>query len=302
MRSPALRRLPIACVVVCALGAALVASALGSDRRAQVNVTSDTTATTTPTTGPGRRPAPALRVRTARHPARAERDRHEQVPDPAARGSTAGSSGSSPTCGSPNGTVPPVDVIHLHHGVWANAHAPRRHRAAVPRALPRRRRGEDRAAAPAGLRLPRTAPTDCWWLNYMIHNLTPKPFKVSITYDVDFVPATSPPPSGMKDVHPIWMDVQNGSIYPVFDVLKGSGHRRAVHLPRRARPVRAAAPKNEWTRADRRRARAHVRPPAPRRSARRRSIGDCVTGRARTCSRRRRSTTSPRARCRGTCR
>ena len=27
----------------------------------------------------------------------------------------------------------------------------------------------------------------------------------------------------MKAVHPIWMDVQNGSIYPVFDVLKGSG-------------------------------------------------------------------------------
>ena len=27
----------------------------------------------------------------------------------------------------------------------------------------------------------------------------------------------------MKDVHPIWLDVQNGKIYPVFDVHKGSG-------------------------------------------------------------------------------
>ena len=27
----------------------------------------------------------------------------------------------------------------------------------------------------------------------------------------------------MKDVHPIWLDVQNGKVYPVFDVLKGSG-------------------------------------------------------------------------------
>ena len=33
----------------------------------------------------------------------------------------------------------------------------------------------------------------------------------------------TPRRGGMKDVHPIWMDVQNGSIYPVFDVLKGSG-------------------------------------------------------------------------------
>ena len=27
----------------------------------------------------------------------------------------------------------------------------------------------------------------------------------------------------MKAVRPIWMDVQNGSLYPVFDVLKGTG-------------------------------------------------------------------------------
>ena len=57
----------------------------------------------------------------------------------------------------------------------------------------------------------------------MIHDLTPKPFTVSITYDVDFVPATSPLADEMKDVHPIWLDVQNGKVYPVFDVLKGSG-------------------------------------------------------------------------------
>ena len=45
MRSPARRRLPIASAVVIALGAALVAAALGGDARAQVNITSDTTTT-----------------------------------------------------------------------------------------------------------------------------------------------------------------------------------------------------------------------------------------------------------------
>ena len=31
-------------------------------------------------------------------------------------------------------------------------------------------------------------------MNYMIHNLTPEPTKVSITYDIDFVPDSAPRP------------------------------------------------------------------------------------------------------------
>jgi len=121
-----------------------------------------------------------------------------------------------------DGTVPPVDVLHLHHGVWAVV----TRRDATAPFLPERfiAAGEEKTA----LALPegygyRYAPSDAWYLNYMIHNLTPKPFQVSVTYDVDFVPSTSPKAAAMQDVHPVWLDVQNGKIYPVFDVHKGSG-------------------------------------------------------------------------------
>ena len=91
-------------------------------------------------------------------------------------------------------------------------------------------------------------PTDYWWINYMVHNLTAQPYKVSITYDVDIIPTKDAPPGGMKDVHPIWMDVQNGSIYPVFDVLKGSGTNGTLTYPDQATdPYGGGKPKNEWT-------------------------------------------------------
>ena len=35
-------------------------------------------------------------------------------------------------------------------------------------------------------------PSDQWLMNYMIHNLTPNPDTVYITYDIDFIPATAP--------------------------------------------------------------------------------------------------------------
>jgi plastocyanin len=121
-----------------------------------------------------------------------------------------------------NGKVPPVDVLHLHHGVWAVAN---RRDATFP-LFPERfiAAGEEKTA----LALPdgfgyRYSTADRWYLNYMIHDLTAKPFKASLTYDVDFVPASSPKASAMKDVHPIWLDVQNGKVYPVFDALKDSG-------------------------------------------------------------------------------
>jgi plastocyanin len=129
-----------------------------------------------------------------------------------------------------DGKVPPVDVLHLHHGVWATA---TRRDPTFP-LFPERfiAAGEEKTALelPAGYGY-RYSPGDFWFLNYMIHNLTAKPFKVSLTYDVDFVPATSPKASGMKDVHPIWLDVQNGKFYPVFDVLKGSGTNGTFTYP-----------------------------------------------------------------------
>jgi plastocyanin len=142
-----------------------------------------------------------------------------QIPQPSQDGWVVGF---KPNLVLPNGKVPPVDVLHLHHGVWATAN---RFDATAP-PFPERfiAAGEEKTA----LELPdgygyRYRANDRWYLNYMIHNLTAKPYQVSITYDVDFVPATSPKAATMKDVHPIWLDVENGKVYPVFDALKGSG-------------------------------------------------------------------------------
>ena len=160
--------------------------------------------------------------------------------------------------------MPPVDVIHLHHGVWANA----MRRDPTAPLFPERfiAAGEEKTALelPPGYGYP-YRPSDAWYLNYMIHDLTPKPFTVSLTYDVDFVPASSPLASGMKDVHPIWLDVQNGKVYPVFDVLKGSGTDGQFTYP----DDDPSAPRTQHVHgADRRRPREDVRPPAPRGSAR----------------------------------
>ena len=56
------------------------------------------------------------------------------------------------------------------------------------------RAGEEKTALelPKGYGYPyRTS--DCWYLNYMIHDLTPKPFTVYLTYDVDFVATKDAP-------------------------------------------------------------------------------------------------------------
>ena len=145
-----------------------------------------------------------------------------------------------------DGTTPPVDQIHLHHGVWANV--ARLDRTAL---FPERffAVGEEKTALtfPAGYAYPYRT-TDRWYLNYMIHNLTATPYQVSITYDVDFIPATAPAADHLQAAYPVWMDVENGSIYPVFDVLKGSGTGGTMTFPDDATdPYGTGKQKNEWT-------------------------------------------------------
>jgi plastocyanin len=146
-----------------------------------------------------------------------------------------------------NGSVPPVDVIHLHHGVWLNLSA---HDATAP-ALPERfyAAGEEktRMLAMTGYGYPFHT-TDHWFLNYMLHNQLSKPDEVWITYNVDFVPASSAAGKQLKPARPIWMDVQNGSIYPVFDVIPGSGHNGTYTYPDEAKdPYKGGPKKNAWT-------------------------------------------------------
>jgi len=146
-----------------------------------------------------------------------------------------------------DGTVPPVDVLHLHHGVWLNtSHSD----VTVPR-LPERffAAGEEKTVAqlPSGYGYSYKA-SDRWLLNYMIHNLTPGPFKVWMTYDLDFIPARSSAAKRIQPARPIWMDVQNGSIYPVFDVHRGSGQDGTFTYPDQAQdPYHGRRARNTWT-------------------------------------------------------
>jgi len=213
-------------VVALLVAGGIAATVLGESKaQAQTSVTSDrapsTSTTTAPTTGADgvehfHFEYGPLDIR----PGQNEIDTNRYlVPQPNVDGWIVGF---RPNLKLPNGKVPPVDVLHLHHGVWAVYN---RRDATMPlfpeRFMPG---GEEKTALelPAPYGYPYHT-SDRWYLNYMIHNLTAKPFQVSLTYDVDVVPASSPKASTMKDVHPIWLDVQNGKVYPVFDALKGSG-------------------------------------------------------------------------------
>ena len=129
-----------------------------------------------------------------------------------------------------DGTVPPVDVIHLHHAVWYNATHPGV--ASGGGFAPFFAAGEEKTVfqLPKGYAM-RYRASDKWILNYMIHNLTSRPTKVYITWDVDFVPDTAPGAKGMREAKPLWMDVRSGEIYPVFDVHRGSGTNGTFTYP-----------------------------------------------------------------------
>jgi plastocyanin len=147
----------------------------------------------------------------------------------------------------PDGTVPRVDVLHLHHGVWLNAS---RQDATSP-GLPERffASGEEKTIfrLPDGYGYPVKA-SDSWLLNYMVHNLTSVADTVYITYDIDFVPADSALGKTIKPARPIWLDVRNGEAYPVFDVHRGTGSGGRFTYPDQARaPYGSSAPANQWT-------------------------------------------------------
>ena len=144
-----------------------------------------------------------------------------------------------------DGTVPPVDHIHLHHAVWLNLS---RTDATDP-GLPQRffASGEEKTklTLPPGYGY-RFEPTDTWYLNYMLHVLDDKAYDVKLTYDLDFVPDA--PGVNMREVVPWWLDVQNGSIYPVFDVPAGSGAGGTFTYPTQAtNPYGGGPAKNEFT-------------------------------------------------------
>jgi plastocyanin len=147
----------------------------------------------------------------------------------------------------PNGAIPPTYKLHLHHGVWINL----AHQGATAPFYPQAffASGEEKTIyklpTPYGYFVKGSDP---WVINYMIHDLVARPYKVYITYDVDFVPASSSLAKRMKPVVPIWMDVENGHPYPVFDVLRGSGQNGHFTFPNDAQNPYGTGPQlNEWT-------------------------------------------------------
>ena len=149
-----------------------------------------------------------------------------------------------------SGKVPGVDVIHLHHGVWLNLGESDSTWPGLPERFVAA--GEEKTIVqfPKGYGYAHHA-GDRWLLNHMIHNLTPVPTKVYMVYEIDFIPASSPKARGIKPVRPIWMDVQNHSAYPVFNVEKGSGKKGLYTYPGDQPKAYGAGPRrNEWV-ADR---------------------------------------------------
>jgi hypothetical protein len=152
----------------------------------------------------------------------------------------------SPNLRTASGAIPPTYKLHLHHGVWLNLGA----QDATSPGLPERffASGEEKTSfrIPAPYGYPVKA-SDRWILNYMIHDLTDRAYTVYLTYDVDFVPLRSKLGRRMKPVKPVWMDVQNGHAYPVFDVLRGSGTGGKLTYPDQAdHPYGSGPALNEW--------------------------------------------------------
>jgi plastocyanin len=146
-----------------------------------------------------------------------------------------------------DGRVPGVDIIHLHHGVWLNLSRQDATHPGFPERFMAAGEEKTRMRLPNGYGYPVKA-TDRLLLNHMIHNLTPVPTQVYMVYQVDFVPANSAAARSIRPVRPVWMDVQNGNQYPVFNVQKGSGKKGRYTYPNHARrPYASGSKLNEWT-------------------------------------------------------
>jgi plastocyanin len=137
-----------------------------------------------------------------------------------------------------NGTVPRVDVLHLHHGVW------------IVNGSPQFATGEEKTIiqAPKGFGW-RSLPSDDWRLNDMIHDLVGTPATVYIVWRIDFVPDTALPADCtphvagcIRRVRTRWMDVSgpvprvgtSSPIYPVFNALRRMGRDGRYTFPDQA--------------------------------------------------------------------
>ena len=125
------------------------------------------------------------------------------------------------------GKAPGIEKVHLHHATWLN----------LTKGYgngPFAAAGEEKTTftIPDGYGFPIKA-TDTWQLLYMVHNAVPEPTSVWVTYDVDYVPATSADAAKLTPAFPLWLDVQANEQFdddqtdagnnPVFNVHRGFG-------------------------------------------------------------------------------
>jgi plastocyanin len=115
-----------------------------------------------------------------------------------------------------NGTVPPIEQLHLHHSVWIS----------TAFSDPMFASGEEKTifSLPNGYGLPVHPYRELWLLNFMLHNQTPTPDDVFITYEIDYIPAKAVAPGSIKEVQPYWLDVGsfNGA-NPIYNTQRGYG-------------------------------------------------------------------------------
>jgi plastocyanin len=130
----------------------------------------------------------------------------------------------------PDGTVPGVDVIHLHHAVW------------LARNYPMFAAGEEKTIYqfPKGFGY-RHDPSDSWGMTDMIHNLMPNDDQIVITWEVDFVPLDSPAGRQIQEVQETWMDVAGLKAYPVFDARREWGRNGTFTFPDQVRTAKERA-------------------------------------------------------------
>jgi plastocyanin len=145
-----------------------------------------------------------------------------------------------------DGTVPRVDVLHLHHAVW------------VVNGNPQFAVGEEKtiAQAPRGFGW-RTEPTDRWFLNDMLHDLVGREAHVYIVWRIDFVPDTAPAAAHIRTVRTRWMDVSGPTppvgisqpLYPVFNALRRYGTDGKYTFPDDAKGAQREliGPNQTWT-------------------------------------------------------
>ena len=109
--------------------------------------------------------------------------------------------------------TPSVWDLHLHHVVWLR-----------PGGGPTFASGEEKTIAtmPQGYGLKVKAGSN-WGINQMIHNLNASDGReVYITWEIDWVPETSPPRTDIETAEIQWLDVAGSpQIYPVFDAERG---------------------------------------------------------------------------------